>query len=303
MRGAGCSIGVYPRVCGGTPADPEAVTLPEGLSPRVRGNPCLGRPRAAYHGSIPACAGEPTPAAHQRSQRGVYPRVCGGTLLRIRHEASASGLSPRVRGNHFNLGASAPPDGSIPACAGEPWAAVVSRAGTGVYPRVCGGTASIRTPLVWIPGLSPRVRGNPHGPRARWQALGSIPACAGEPPGADTGRVPVRVYPRVCGGTHGPGKLIADGRGLSPRVRGNHCRVLSVVAVDGSIPACAGEPLAVAEVAGPYRVYPRVCGGTDFSSRRLGLTGGLSPRVRGNPVQARVRARNSGSIPACAGEP
>ncbi len=262
MRGAGCSIGVYPRVCGGTPADPEAVTLPEGLSPRVRGNPCLGRPRAAYHGSIPACAGEPTPAAHQRSQRGVYPRVCGGTLLRIRHEASASGLSPRVRGNHFNLGASAPPDGSIPACAGEPWAAVVSRAGTGVYPRVCGGTASIRTPLVWIPGLSPRVRGNPHGPRARWQALGSIPACAGEPPGAGNGRGPERGYPRVGGGPTWGRYRQSTSEGLSPRVRGNPWPGQTYRGRPGSIPACAGEPLPSPQRRSGRWVYPRVCGGT-----------------------------------------
>ena len=50
-------------------------------------------------------------------------------------------------------------------------------------------------------------------------------------------------------------------------------------------------------------VYPRVCGGTpalDFCTRRYM---GLSPRVRGNQAHEGLGAGQSGSIPACAGEP
>ena len=53
-------LGVYPRVCGGTPSVVVFVMCVVGLSPRVRGNldrlPGEGR---AFR-SIPACAGEPT---------------------------------------------------------------------------------------------------------------------------------------------------------------------------------------------------------------------------------------------------
>ena len=52
---------VYPRVCGGT-AGPAPGDCPgRGLSPRVRGNPSKRWQTARSGGSIPACAGEPTP--------------------------------------------------------------------------------------------------------------------------------------------------------------------------------------------------------------------------------------------------
>ena len=51
------------------------------------------------------------------------------------------------------------------------------------------------------------------------------------------------------------------------------------------------------------RVYPRACGGT--RDGRVGIIpmNGLSPRVRGNQVRARLRRARRGSIPARAGEP
>ena len=53
------SIGVYPRVCGGT-ADERIVELMcRGLSPRVRGNRALPQHSGYSQRSIPACAGEP----------------------------------------------------------------------------------------------------------------------------------------------------------------------------------------------------------------------------------------------------
>ena len=79
-----------------------------------------------------------------------------------------------------------------------------SSSSTKVYPRVCGGTRSLRL-LIAPTGLSPRVRGNLLAglPVTAVNQLGSIPACAGEPP---------------CGILSGQSSL---GR---------------------SIPACAGEP-------------------------------------------------------------
>ena len=49
-------------------------------------------------------------------------------------------------------------------------------------------------------GLSPRVRGSLEPHNHVLVELGSIPACAGEPPvGAQRAEMK-RVYPRVCGG-------------------------------------------------------------------------------------------------------
>ena len=194
-----------------------------GLSPRVRGNPmtttaanpksgsipaCAGEPSAAAasaaarrSGSIPACAGEPTTNSAMPPPPAVYPRVCGGTASCPARAAAVSGLSPRVRGNHYAGVYYAAQRRSIPACAGEPDPGTGLAAARTVYPRVCGGTLSNWPTTPSARGLSPRVRGNRVGNPEQPDELGSIPACAGEPPAAAR-RQPCRpVYPRVCGGT------------------------------------------------------------------------------------------------------
>ena len=70
-----------------------------GLSPRVRGNRPDHRQVRPQVGSIPACAGEPLTYGFKTTARRVYPRVCGGTKLRIAMGRLTNGLSPRVRGN------------------------------------------------------------------------------------------------------------------------------------------------------------------------------------------------------------
>ena len=73
--------------------------------------------------------------------------------------------------------------------------------------------------------------------------------------------------------------------------------------LDGSIPACAGEP--GLWTCTPYRhtVYPRVCGGTSANRSMSRLALGLSPRVRGNHDLTGNAVQSIRSIPACAGEP
>ena len=72
-------------------------------------------------GSIPACAGEPAHWMRWARAAWVYPRVCGGTLVRAGAYDQVWGLSPRVRGNPQFAGGDHPITRSIPACAGEPW--------------------------------------------------------------------------------------------------------------------------------------------------------------------------------------
>ena len=174
-----------------------------------------------WQGSIPACAGEPSPAGWRFALRRVYPRVCGGTGMLPYALRSNGGLSPRVRGNPFGRLRGDDTLGSIPACAGEPTVAVSGEVTMTVYPRVCGGTGFVRPRSHCTPGLSPRVRGN-HAPSSRPAHLvRSIPACAGEPRYSLTDARRMPVYPRVCGGT-GDATISRDvDDGLSPRVRGN----------------------------------------------------------------------------------
>ena len=192
--------------------------------------------------SIPACAGEP-PVYH-RGERvdTVYPRVCGGTPILSLALVRGRGLSPRVRGNpRLKMGRTLR-DGSIPACAGEPCAGPGPWAGTAVYPRVCGGTLALRREHDDDGGLSPRVRGNPPQSSPETGAAGSIPACAGEPLECGPGMPTVWVYPRVCGGTLCEFRPCCYPYGLSPRVRGNRFQCYRLRDIQGSIPACAGEP-------------------------------------------------------------
>ena len=177
-------------------------------------------------GSIPACAGEPQPCAcsKQAPARGSIP-ACAGEPRRpawIRKMTTT---------------------GSIPACAGEPRHRHLSRHVLRVYPRVCGGAdkpISVReagwglsprvrgspVPMRVVrpsvgPGLSPRVRGSRLESDSRLSARGSIPACAGEPPGRCRAPDDHRVYPRVCGGALEGSRPDRHETGLSPRVRGS----------------------------------------------------------------------------------
>ena len=275
----------------------------KGLSPRVRGNLIFKNCGDTMRRSIPACAGEPSGAAPLLPATRVYPRVCGGTWVPATDATGATGLSPRVRGNPRPAFVRSGPVGSIPACAGEPCASPSPRPDRWVYPRVCGGTALRSYDPAPAHGLSPRVRGNRpafvrSGPRPR-----SIPACAGEPLDPRCRRWYCRVYPRVCGGTALGFPPMCITRGLSPRVRGNQNAYTRVVCMKRSIPACAGEPRAGRGHGRPKWVYPRVCGGTPYCSRRATRARGLSPRVRGNPAGLRTSTAGGGSIPACAGEP
>ena len=188
--------------------------------------------------------------------------MCGGTSSLFLRFHTGRGLSPRVRGNPFYIQILRFAERSIPACAGEPITSTMQPLMRWVYPRVCGGTNTARAEDYEDQGLSPRVRGNRLAVLPAVLPIGSIPACAGEPPIGCGLRVLAVVYPRVCGGTllQYHGQLPANG--LSPRVRGNLIRRPSGCARCGSIPACAGEPSPASPVIAALRVYPRVCGGT-----------------------------------------
>ena len=152
-----------------------------GLSPRVRGNLRSGDGQRRQRGSIPACAGEPSPQQSGTGIEPVYPRVCGGTGSPRRPERPGTSLSPRVRGNRPWFGAAIPRKRSIPACAGEPTKNTRPSDGLRVYPRVCGGTTALGAGQWPGYGLSPRVRGNRPAAGGGVLLHRSIPACAGEP--------------------------------------------------------------------------------------------------------------------------
>ena len=305
FQGAVLFIGVYPRVCGGTRPLWRQGGQKVGLSPRVRGNHLYRADQRNRHRSIPACAGEPPTPLPRPPAPTVYPRVCGGTSESRQGLRRPHGLSPRVRGNRDGAGCRAEQSraGSIPACAGEPESDPQRKRRLEVYPRVCGGTRIMGAQGHIVAGLSPRVRGNRPGGVGRRRRRGSIPACAGEPPGSRAARTSAAVYPRVCGGTGVIGAVPPAPHGLSPRVRGNLHGAALHWRQTRSIPACAGEPARPRGRGNLPRVYPRVCGGTRGRGVGAYPAVGLSPRVRGNLGGFTGGVVGTRSIPACAGEP
>ena len=211
-----------------------------------------------------------------------------------------------------------------------------------VYPRVRGATWIEIAKRYLLQGLSLRERGDPEFARQHRFQIGAIPARAGQPASVYDPATSHRVYPRVRGATGKDPDDRLLYAGLPPRARGNGQRPpvlsdqeglsrvcggnLSTTFFDrtevGSIPTCAGQPRWACTATAWSRVYPRVHGATNLTatlpwphtglSRFRGATAskraancsetGLSPRVRGNPVQVRKDGCESGSIPACTGQ-
>ena len=194
-------------------------------------------------------------------------------------------------------------DRSIPACAGEPPPPGPETTGVWVHPRVCGGADSPPTDTPALRGPSPRVRGSQRLEVLVARALGSIPACAGEPALRHIDHRARWVHPRVCGGAWHLFSIPLGREGPSPRVRGSRLFPQQGDAPVGSIPACAGEPLRASHSSNASGVHPRVCGGAGVSSSDQSIFAGPSPRVRGSRDGDRIDCAVNRSIPACAGEP
>ena len=172
----------YPRLRGATPVRLQVLNAGGGLSPLARGNHAsAGRP-AQRHGPIPACAGQPGIPAGSAGAGGAYPRLRGATKGVCHSPCRWKGLSPLARGNlpprpHF-AGARGP----IPACAGQPHQPSHYPCHGWAYPRLRGATFTRAVTRNILPGLSPLARGNHTNPNDVRQAIGPIPACAGQPP-------------------------------------------------------------------------------------------------------------------------
>ena len=188
-------------MCGGSSSSQFQQRLAMGLSPRVRGKPPQSLSSSAAFRSIPACAGEARQRAFRFPRRWVYPRVCGGSAAPLSWLSVGWGLSPRVRGKLPFGAVVAAGARSIPACAGEANTSGRSAWGSGVYPRVCGGSFMPADGQPASLGLSPRVRGKPPLGTSPILHGGSIPACAGEATEVVHSRSNGWVYPRVCGGS------------------------------------------------------------------------------------------------------
>ena len=216
--------------------------------------------------------------------------------------SSPSGASPRARGNPRRRRSGGMADGCIPASAGESTTPARRSGRTRVHPRERGGIASRRPSDGEPQGASPRARGNRAGHVGELTRAGCIPASAGESTPGSNSRARSRVHPRERGGIALVSRRAAIIDGASPRARGNLQRRSRPLYSDGCIPASAGESTTDAWRCSPARVHPRERGGIFLRWLLAHGVEGASPRARGNLRMKAVEVRESGCIPASAGE-
>ena len=111
----------------------------------------------------------------------AYPRSRGATPEKLPADADFVGLSPLPRGNLPASVATLPPEGPIPAPAGQPAARYSPALSPGAYPRSRGATGVSGAFIPSIKGLSPLPRGNLSLSREGEAGAGPIPAPAGQP--------------------------------------------------------------------------------------------------------------------------
>ena len=240
------------------------VTYQHGVYPRVCGGTTSGafRPMPMRAGLSPRVRGNlrnERPARRQFRSAGLSPRVRGNQTGQHECLCRCIGLSPRVRGNlcpsRAKMGGVSG-NGSIPACAGEPSLSRLLESARmwGLSPRVRGNQRNNSPSLMACPsGLSPRVRGN--------LAIHPLPSIANA----------VKVYPRVCGGTSSSGDRphTVGQNGSIPACAGEPMNMMRTKRFRRrSIPACAGEPYPPNHPGNRTVVYPRVCGGTSLRRPR-----------------------------------
>ena len=302
-RAARGSSRVHPRVCGEPRGRRAAEWIRRGPSPRVRGTPCVAAGDSWCVRSIPACAGNPGRGHLRARQWRVHPRVCGEPDRRAGGPEPELGPSPRVRGTPCGIEHQLVTLRSIPACAGNPSPYRPAGGPAGVHPRVCGEPQRTPPMVRRLRGPSPRVRGTPSSQCGPSISPGSIPACAGNPSTRSAAARHRGVHPRVCGEPRGLRRPRQPRQGPSPRVRGTPDAAGREPVLEGSIPACAGNPGPATPVGRRERVHPRVCGEPLATASATPAAYGPSPRVRGTPVLQTEPTIERRSIPACAGNP
>ena len=150
-------------------------------------------------------------------------------------------------------------------------------------------------------GSSPRVRGTRFQEHRAFVVGGIIPACAGNTEEGHRASMVSRDHPRMCGEHKAAAFQDFMASGSSPRVRGTQRLRPDGPAARGIIPACAGNTLKQRPRCSTTWDHPRVCGEHLFCDRMDELPRVSSPRVRGTQ-QCRIDGiRQSGIIPACAG--
>jgi hypothetical protein len=307
-------------VCGD---DHEASTLAIGKTgppPRVRGRLPLPQPQRDVVRTTPARTGSTVAAAGPCSALADHPRVCGDDACVLSRSVVAVGPPPRARGRHLVDRGGVQAIRTTPACAGTTRTRCTRSGTVRTTPACAGTTPPASTPTrcrsdhprgcgddpwyvdnnIPLPGLPPRVRGQPAGHGIGDKTDRTTPAGAGTTPTPRSSSTRTPDHPRVCGddGTGlviivlqvGPPRVCGDDGvqntdgaeilGPPPRVRGRRADHRRDLAGDRTTPAC----------------------GDDCSTKPPSLRdSGPPPRVRGRRARQQVRTPRVRTTPARAG--
>ena len=151
-------------------------------------------------------------------------------------------------------------------------------------------------------GRSPLTRGRREGPPVRQTPQRSIPAHAGQTPPGLRRLFDARVDPRSRGADAIASYSSHTGSGRSPLTRGRLANRDRPLALEGSIPAHAGQTSTGCAAERDPAVDPR-SRGADLTSGSVACDDvGRSPLTRGRPHAVPHLALHTGSIPAHAGQ-
>ena len=191
--------------------------------------------------------------------------------------------------------------GIIPAYAGNTYVMTVPLRHEQDHPRVCGEHCGEHSASFGVLGSSPRMRGTLTSRFAYSEAMGIIPAYAGNTRQAEILLPNDWDHPRVCGEHAAVRNAPEYPSGSSPRMRGTLIGGLLDKAQEGIIPAYAGNTRLPVVRDLRVRDHPRVCGEHDFCLEYVTDARGSSPRMRGTHHENGIDSQRGGIIPAYAG--
>ena len=259
----------------------------------MRGTPEHRQAQGRLIGIIPADAGNTTWSSGRGSEGEDHPRGCGEHYPPDDLWNGGRGSSPRMRGTRRGIAWSRYAPGIIPADAGNTHDGLIVAVFLQDHPRGCGEHVRLSAIVAPILGSSPRMRGTLGSRYAAVQAIGIIPADAG-----NTLSQPwwIRVsgdHPRGCGEHKEAFGQALLNRGSSPRMRGTHFYYICPIYEQRIIPADAGNTSYHHRLWLAWRDHPRGCGEHVQQPGETLAETGSSPRMRG------TRNAEPGAFPGC----
>ena len=206
-----------------------------------------------------------------------------------------------MRGTHLTAAKGVALVGLIPAHAGNTSPTASPSRLRAAHPRACGEHLTLRPRPRCLLGSSPRMRGTQCFWRWQVHRWGLIPAHAGNTRCIARWRSSRGAHPRACGEHEYPTASEVQAEGSSPRMRGTLVFAELQDAVQGLIPAHAGNTTRLLPRSAAPRAHPRACGEHSEATRIRPLPRGSSPRMRGTLQRESVVDYTAGLIPAHAG--